>query len=340
MGSVDRVPPFCAKCLQGPWGRGRTTSIEPSKRLVKLQPASRVTASSPGREKHSVIRVQSGRHSLIMERGRDVWVLRGCGVDCGIAAHPVFLGTACRLRPMRSGGPREALSQVRGPTRKNLPMPLRRPPPKRPTRSRIQTSIAGDVHEQVDLYCAHHGLSESAFFEAAALEKLGGTGNAKQIFRRFNDQRRMVLQLQHHVEIFAELLSFHVQYSLRNTPPLPKAELQETRRQGDALYQSLIRRIGENLSSRRGFFEAFPSEEPQNEHGIDPSGGSSAEANGTRPRPGPHTPQGGQDGSSAEVKGRRGPGRAPSAVAGTPHGASTVGRQSVHSDRTEPERAQ
>jgi hypothetical protein len=191
----------------------------------------------------------------------------------------------------------------------------------------------------VDLYCAHHGLSESAFFEAAALEKLGGTGNAKQIFRRFNDQRRMVLQLQQHVEIFAELLSFHVQYSLRNTPPLPKAELQETRRQGDALYQSLIRKIGENLSSRRGFFEAFPSDGPQNDHALDPSG-SSPEANGTRPRPGPHTPPGAQNGSSAEVNGTRGPGRAPSPVAGKPRGASTVGTAGVHSDGTEPERAQ
>lgn len=202
-------------------------------------------------------------------------------------------------------------------------MPLRRPLPKRPTRSRIQTSIAGDVHEQVDLYCAHHGLSESAFFEAAALEKLGGTGNAKQIFRRFHDQRRMVLQLQHHVEIFAELLSFHVQYSLRNTPPLPKAELQETRRQGDALYQSLIKRIGENLSSRRGFFEAFPSDGPQNDHAVDPSG-SSPEANGTRPRPGPHTP----------------PGRAPSTVAGKPLGASDIRAAGVGSDGTQREPAQ
>ena len=66
-------------------------------------------------------------------------------------------------------------------------MPLRTPLPKRPERSRIQTSISGGVHEQVDLYCAHHGLSESAFFEAAALEKLAGTGDAKQVFRRFTE---------------------------------------------------------------------------------------------------------------------------------------------------------
>jgi hypothetical protein len=241
-------------------------------------------------------------------------------------------------------------------------MPLRRPLPKRPTRSRIQTSIAGDVHEQVDLYCAHHGLSESAFFEAAALEKVAGTGNAKQIFRRFNDQRRMVLQLQHHVEIFAELLSFHVQYSLRNTPPLPKAELQETRRQGDALYQSLIRTIGENLSSRRGFFEAFPSEGSQIEHALDPArpAGSqeragqsphapadaehstSAPANRveTHTRPGPRAPQGAQRGSSGDVTAARRASPAPSAVAGKPLGASTVTWAGVHSDGTEPERAE
>jgi hypothetical protein len=148
-------------------------------------------------------------------------------------------------------------------------MPLRRPLPKRPKQSRLQTAISGAVHEQVDLYCAHYGITESAFFEAAALEKIGGTGQAKQIFARFNEQRRIAVELKRHVEIFAELLSFHVQYSLRTTPPLPKAELQETRRHGDALYRSLIQRIGENLSSRRGFFESFPSESSQNDAAVE-----------------------------------------------------------------------
>src|SRR4051812_25993135 len=139
-------------------------------------------------------------------------------------------------------------------------MPLRTPLPKRPQRSRIQTSISGCVHEQVDLYCAHHGLSESAFFEAAALEKLAGTGDAKQIFRRFTEQRKIALELRQYVQIFAELLSFHVQHSLRHLPPLPKAELQDTRRRADATYRELIQRIGANLSSGRGFLDAFPSE--------------------------------------------------------------------------------
>ncbi|HEY6724749.1 MAG TPA: hypothetical protein VI197_12000 [Polyangiaceae bacterium] len=140
-------------------------------------------------------------------------------------------------------------------------MPLRNPLPRRPKRSRLQTSIAGEIHEQVDLYCAHHGLTEAAFFEAAALEKIAGSGDAKQILRRFGEQRKLVLQLRQYVEISAELLSFYVQHALRNTPPLPKAELVETRRQGDAAYQALVRRIGQNLSSRRGFFEGFPSEQ-------------------------------------------------------------------------------
>jgi hypothetical protein len=166
-------------------------------------------------------------------------------------------------------------------------MPLRRPLPKRPRQSRLQTSIAGDVHEQVDLYCAHYGLTESAFFEAAALEKIGGTGQAKQIFSRLSEQRRIALELKRHVEIFAELLSFHVRYSLRTMPPLPKAELQETRRHGDALYQSLIQRIGENLSSRRGFFDSF-SPEPKNDAAPHPSSpvteASEGRSAGTRPR--------------------------------------------------------
>jgi hypothetical protein len=172
-------------------------------------------------------------------------------------------------------------------------MPLRHPLPRRPKRSRIQTSIAGDIHEQVDLYCAHHGLTEGAFFEAAALEKIAGTGDAKQILRRFNEQRKLALQLRQYVEISAELLSFFVQHSLRNTPPLPRAELVETQRQGDAAYQSLIRRIGQNLSGRRGFFEAFPSEQGNGEGGPgpQPSNGEAgparakSAAEGSRPRP-------------------------------------------------------
>jgi hypothetical protein len=58
-----------------------------------------------------------------------------------------------------------------------------KPPPKRPTRSKVHTVLPGDVHEQVRLYCAHHGISECEFFRRATLEKLADAGDAKQVVR-------------------------------------------------------------------------------------------------------------------------------------------------------------
>ena len=173
------------------------------------------------------------------------------------------------------------------------PVPLT----KRPDRSRLQTVISGEVHERVTLYCAHYGITEASFFEAAALEKLDGSGDGKKLtqqLRRLNEQ----------VEILSEHHHVFVQMWLRNTPLFTKAEQRTAREQTTALYELFLQQIRNNLSGARGFLREY--ERRANEaHGATGSSPSAERVSSTPasapPKPamerrGPSTNQAGQSG--------------------------------------------
>jgi len=125
-------------------------------------------------------------------------------------------------------------------------MARQRPKIKRPERSRLQTCISGDIHEQVDLYCAHYGLKESRFFELAALEKIAGSGDAKSItrlLRRINEQ----------LEIISEHDHLFLQLWLKNTQFFTKQEQQAIRGQITAHYNRFIEQLRANLTGRGSF---------------------------------------------------------------------------------------
>lgn len=128
-------------------------------------------------------------------------------------------------------------------------MARQRPLPKRPTRSRVQTCISGDVHERVDLYCAHYGITEARFFELAALEKLDGMGDSKTIARQ-------LALMNEQIEIMSEHNNLFVQLWLQNTQLFTKKEQDEARRQTTAVYQGFTQQITTNLSGGAGFLSA------------------------------------------------------------------------------------
>lgn len=126
------------------------------------------------------------------------------------------------------------------------PIPLT----KRTERSRLQTVISGEVHERVTLYCAHYGITEARFFESAAVEKLDGSGDGKNLsrqLRRLNEQ----------VEILSEHHHVFVQMWMRNTQLFTKAEQRAAREQTTALYELFLQQIRNNLSGARGFLSDY-----------------------------------------------------------------------------------
>jgi hypothetical protein len=129
-------------------------------------------------------------------------------------------------------------------------MARQRPLPKRPTRSRIQTSIKGDVHERIDLYRARYGMTEARFIEAAAVDKLDGIGDAKTIGRH-------LAQLNQQLEVMSELMNLFVQLWMEHTPPLPQADRAASRRQTKAAYQDFVQQVVRNLSGGSGFLRAY-----------------------------------------------------------------------------------
>lgn len=123
----------------------------------------------------------------------------------------------------------------------------RRPPlPKRPDRSRLQTTIRGDVHEQVDLYCSRYGITEARFFETAALEKLAGAGDATTLVRQLK-------LLNEQLEIMSEHNHLFVQMWLRNTQLFTKDEQVAARERTDAAYERFVRQIQRNLTGGGAF---------------------------------------------------------------------------------------
>jgi hypothetical protein len=132
-------------------------------------------------------------------------------------------------------------------------MPRQPPLPKRLSRSRVQTHISGDLHERVDLYCARYGLKECQFFEAAAREKLEGTGDAKQLLQQLNLMSQQLELITEHSNLFVQLWMDH-------TPPLPPSERAALRRQTKAAYQDFVRQLATNLSGGKSFLRAYTKE--------------------------------------------------------------------------------
>ena len=135
-------------------------------------------------------------------------------------------------------------------------MPRQPPLPKRLARSRLQTHIPGDVHERVDLYCAHYGLKESQFFEAAAREKLEGTGDAKKLTKQLNLLSQQLELILEHSHLFVQLWMDH-------TPPLPQSERAASRRQTRAAYQDFVQQIVKNLTGGKGFLRTYTKDQLQ-----------------------------------------------------------------------------
>ena len=161
----------------------------------------------------------------------------------------------------------------------------RRPPlPKRPDRSRLQTTISGDVHEQVDLYCSRYGITEARFFETAAREKLAGTGDAKSLGRQLK-------LLNEQLEIMSEHNHLFVQMWLRNTQLFTKEEQVSARPRTDAAYERFVRQIQMNLTGGGAFLSecrrqlrAAPTETPRAEATSPPNGSGSAAASSPEPQ--------------------------------------------------------
>lgn len=125
---------------------------------------------------------------------------------------------------------------------------MARQPPKtkRPARSRLQTCISGEIHEQVDLYCAHYGLKEGRFFELAALEKIAGCGDAKSL-------TRLLRRISEQLEIISEHDHLFLQLWLKNTQFFTQQEQHAARGQITAHYKRFIEQLRANLTGRGSF---------------------------------------------------------------------------------------
>lgn len=110
--------------------------------------------------------------------------------------------------------------------------------------------ISGEVHERVDLYCAHYGLTEAQFFEMAALDKINGTGAAKSTVTQLK-------ALNEQMQILSEHCDVYVRMWLRNTQLFTKEEQQAASPQVVALYERFTQQIQSNLSKGGGFLDGF-----------------------------------------------------------------------------------
>jgi hypothetical protein len=93
-------------------------------------------------------------------------------------------------------------------------------------------------------------LTESRFFEMAALEKLNGMGDAKTTGTRLRI-------LSEQMQILSELHHLFVKMWLENTQLFSKEEQRAASPQTKALYERFVRQIQTNLSGGDGFLGAF-----------------------------------------------------------------------------------
>lgn len=169
-------------------------------------------------------------------------------------------------------------------------MPRQPPLPKRPARSRLQAVISGDLHQRVDLYCAHYGITEGRFFETAAREKLDGSGDGKALARQLKELNEQLAILSEHSHLF-------VQMWLKNTQLFTKEEQRAARPQATALYERFVRQIQMNLTGGEGFLgecrqrlrEAPPADDAAPRSSTQPSASKKTEAK--TPRHGAGAPE-------------------------------------------------
>lgn len=135
-------------------------------------------------------------------------------------------------------------------------------PPRKshPRRARIDARIPADLRYRLAEFSAAKGVYECDTIRAALEQYLDGTSDMTLLYRRLDSVNRNLALLHRTVDLHGELLKEYVLIYLKNTPPLPPADLQTSMREASRRYQSMLQRVAASLSANRTWVDDLPKD--------------------------------------------------------------------------------
>ena len=136
-----------------------------------------------------------------------------------------------------------------------------KPPRKNhPPRARIDARIPADLRHRLAEYTKAKGAYECDVIRAALEQFLDGTSDMTLLYRRLDSINRSVARLHGTLDLHGEIIKEYVLIYLKNTPPLPAADLHASLREAARRYQLLVERVAASISAGRTWVDDLPKD--------------------------------------------------------------------------------
>lgn len=137
---------------------------------------------------------------------------------------------------------------------------MKTPPRRHPPRARIGARIPAELRHRLAEYNAAKGVYEGDTIRSALEQFLDGTSDMTLLQRRLDGLSRSLARLQRTLELQGEFLNEYVLVYLKNTPPLPEADLHPSLRLAAGRYKTMLERVTACVSVGKTWVDDLPKE--------------------------------------------------------------------------------
>ena len=136
-----------------------------------------------------------------------------------------------------------------------------KPPRKKyPPRARVGARIPADLRHRLAEYNAAKGVYEGDTIRLAIEQYLDGMSDMTLLYRRIDGLHRTLARFQRTLELHGEFLNEYVLLYLKNTPPLPDADLHGSVREAARRYKNMLERVTTTISAGKTWVDDLPKD--------------------------------------------------------------------------------
>jgi hypothetical protein len=129
-----------------------------------------------------------------------------------------------------------------------------------PRRARITSSLPGPLRHRLSEHSAAKGIYECEALRSAVEQYLDGTSDMTLLYRSIASNNRKIDRLQRMLELNGEMLNACLHLYLEAASPATEAANPARRRKARLLYQAIVDRVTETLSSGKTWVDDLPKE--------------------------------------------------------------------------------
>jgi hypothetical protein len=129
-----------------------------------------------------------------------------------------------------------------------------------PPRRRIQVLLPADLADRLVKTCAasDRPVTLTMFIADAIRDRLDGTVDKAQLFRRLDQNTAAQEQTERGVQLLQDALGHFLRFWFAHTPPVPDEHKRRARDQGEVRYKQFVEHLAGRLSEGRHFADDLP----------------------------------------------------------------------------------